>query len=176
MLLNRLITASGTSGKEDEIKTLLLKEIRKYVNDVKEDKFGNIIAHKNGKSHTVMLIAHMDEIGLMVKSIDRKGYIHCSEIGTVEPLTLVGSRVNISTKKGNINGVVTLKSISDDEGTGPVPSVEHLIVDTGLDYEELKEKGVEIGSYVDIQKTVGSLGSKNSSVEKPWMTGLAVTF
>lgn len=160
MLLNRLICATGTSGKENEIRNMIFKEIKKYVKDVKEDKFGNIIAHKKCSGPTVLLIAHMDEIGLMVKSIDIKGYIHCSEIGGVEPLSLIGARVSISTKKGKVNGVITLKSISNDEGVGPIPSVEHLIVDTGLNLEELKERGIEIGSYVDIQKTVGFLGSK----------------
>ncbi len=160
MLLNRLICATGTSGKETEIKTMLFKEIKKYVKDVKEDKFGNLIAHKKCKGPTVLLIAHMDEIGLMVKSIDSRGYIHCSEIGVVEPLSLVGARVSIATKKGHIHGVITLKNISNNENTGPVPSVEHLIVDTGMNSKKLKEKGVEIGSYIDIQKTAGFLGSK----------------
>lgn len=160
MLLNRLICATGTSGKETEIKTLLLKEMKKYVKDVKEDKFGNLIAHKKGKGSTVLLIAHMDEIGLMVKSIDNNGYIHCSEIGVVEPLSLIGARISITTKKGMIHGVITLKNISNNENSGPVPAAEHLIVDTGLKPEELKEKGVEIGSYIDIQKTAGFLGSK----------------
>ncbi len=160
MLLNRLICATGTSGKETEIKNMLFKEMKKYVKDVKEDKFGNLIAHKKGKGPTVLLIAHMDEIGLMVKSIDNRGYIRCSEIGVVEPLSLVGARVSITTKKGNIHGVITLKNVSDNENTGPVPTAEHLIVDTGLKPDELKEKGIEIGSYIDIQKTVGFLGSK----------------
>lgn len=160
MLLNRLVCATGTSGKEDEIKTIIFKEIKKYVKDVKEDKFGNLIAHKKCKGPTVLLIAHMDEIGLMVRSIDSRGFLHCSEIGGVEPLSLIGARISITTKKGKIHGVITLKNISNDENTGPVPSAESLIVDTGLNPEELKEKGVEIGSYIDIQKTVGFLGSK----------------
>jgi len=160
MLLNRLICATGTSGKETEIKNILFKEMKKYVKDVKEDKFGNLIAHKKCKGPTVLLIAHMDEIGMMVKSIDNKGFIHCSEIGVVEPLSLIGARVSIDTKKGKVQGVITLKIISDNENSGPVPTAESLIVDTGLKPDELKEKGVEIGSYIDIQKTVGFLGNK----------------
>jgi len=160
MLLNRLICATGTSGKEKEVRSIIFREMKKYVPEIKEDKYGNLIAHKKGKGPTVMLIAHMDEIGLMVKSIDSRGFIHCSEIGVVEPLSLIGARVSITTKKGKANGVITIKSICNNESSGPVPNAEQLIVDTGFNAEQLKEWGVEIGSYIDIQKTVGFLGNK----------------
>jgi len=161
MLLNRLIVASGTSGREQEVRAIILSEMKKYVKNVKRDKFGNLIAHKKGKGPTVMLIAHMDEIGLMVRYIDGKGYISCSEIGVIEPLSLIGTRVSIPTKQGKVQGVITLKAISNDEDPGTIPKIEDLIVDTGLTKKELLERGVEIGSYIDIQKTVGFLGSKN---------------
>ncbi len=160
MLLNRLITAAGTSGKEQEVRSIIQKEIRSFVDTVKRDKFGNLIAHKKGNGPTVLLIAHMDEIGLMVKSISDKGYITCSEIGSVEPLSLIGTRVSIVTRKGRIHGVITLKEISNDENVDSVPEIDDLIVDTGLSKSELKWMGVDIGSYVHIQKTVGFLGSK----------------
>ena len=161
MLLNRLIVAAGTSGREKEVREIVLKEMRKYVKDVKMDKFGNLIAHKKGKGPTVMFIAHMDEIGLMVRYISEKGYISCSEIGAIEPLSLIGTRVSIPTKKERIRGVITLKAISNDEDPSEAPKVEDLIVDTGLTKQELVKAGVEIGSYIDIQKTVGFLGSKD---------------
>lgn len=160
MLLNRLIGASGTSGKEQEVREIILKEMKKYVKDVKKDKFGNLIAHRQASGPTVMLISHMDEIGLMVKSIDGKGYIRCSEVGVVEPLSLIGTRVSISTSSGRIRGVITLTSISNDEDPASTPKIEDLVVDTGLTKKELLKAGVEIGSYIDIQKTVGFLGSK----------------
>ena len=160
MLLNRLVSASGTSGRESEVRSIILKEMKKYIRNVKADKFGNLIAHKKGKGPTVLFIAHMDEIGLMVKSINNKGYISCSEIGVIEPLSLIGTRVAISTKKEKIHGIITLKKISDNEDPETVPQIEDLIVDTGLTKQELITKGVEIGSYIDIQKTVGFLGSK----------------
>lgn len=160
MLLNRLIVATGTSGREQEVRSIIFKEMNKYTKDVKLDKFGNLIAHKKGKGPTVMFIAHMDEIGLMVHSINEKGYIICSEIGIVEPLSLIGTRVSIPTKEGKINGVITVKEISNDDDPVSLPKIEDLIVDTGLTKEELIKAGVEIGSYIDIQKTVGFLGSK----------------
>ena len=150
----------GTSGKEHEIREIILEEMKKYVKDVKKDKFGNLIAHKKGKGPTVLLIAHMDEIGLMVKSIDDKGCIHCSEIGIIEPLSLIGTRVVIPVKKEHIHGIITLKEISNNEDPDNVPKIDSLIVDTGLTKKDLLERGVEIGSYINIQKTVGFLGSK----------------
>ncbi len=102
----------------------------------------------------------MDEIGLMVRSIDEKGYLHCAEIGIVEPLSLIGTRVVIPTKKGHVHGVITLKEISNGDDVENVPEMENLIVDTGLKPDELKRGGIEIGTYINIQKTVGFLGSK----------------
>jgi len=160
MLLNRLVSASGTSGREHEIRNIIFKEMKKYIKNVKKDRFGNLIAHKKGKGSTLLLIAHMDEIGLMVKSIDERGFINCSEIGVVEPLSLIGTRVSMSTKKGKIKGIITLREISNNTDPENVPLMEDLIVDTGLSKSELKAKGVEIGTYIDIQKTVGFLGSK----------------
>lgn len=160
MLLNRLVSASGTSGREREVKGIILEEMKKHFKDVKPDKFGNLIAHKKGKGPTVMFIAHMDEIGLMVQSINDKGYILCSEIGVVEPLSLIGTRVSIPTKRGRINGIITVKDISNGVDPESTPKIEDLIVDTGLTKRELLKQGVEIGSYIDIQKTVGFLGSK----------------
>lgn len=160
MLLNRLMGATGTSGKEQEVRTLILKEMKNHVKDVKQDKFGNLIAHRQASGPTIMLISHMDEIGLMVKSINEKGYIRCSEIGVTEPFSLIGTRVSIPTSMGRIHGVITLTSISNDEDPASMPRVEDLIVDTGLTKRELLKLGVEIGSYIDIQKTVGFLGSK----------------
>ncbi|MBT3324021.1 M20/M25/M40 family metallo-hydrolase [archaeon] len=158
-LLKELTEISGVSGNESNIRKLILKEIKKYVKNVKVDKYGNIIAHKKGKGAKVMLAAHMDEIGFMVKSISSNGNINISAVGGIEALAYIGQKVNISVK-GGISGVITLAGINDDEETEEVPEVADLMLLTGLTKKELQKKGVEIGTFIEPIQETYVLGKK----------------
>jgi endoglucanase len=160
-LLKKLTEVKATSGNEKRIRELILKEMRKHVKDVKVDKYGNVIAHKKGNKPTVMLAAHMDEIGLMVKSVSENGNIYVSEIGGQEVISLIGQRVSMKTKKGRIYGVVTLAGISDGEDVEEVGSIENLIVDTGLNKKELKKLGIGIGTFIALEEEMTTLGRKD---------------
>jgi len=123
------------------------------------DKFGNLIAHKKGDGPKVMLSAHMDEVGLMVKSIDHQGLMYCSEIGSIEPITLLGERVLIESKsKQPLLGIITTKEISNAEEIEKMPKMEDIIIDTGLTKKELVKKGVQIGSYAYFTRDSSCLG------------------
>jgi endoglucanase len=150
-LLEKLICAFGVSGFEAEVRDIIKGEISKYVDDVKIDKMGNLIAHKKGKAPRGMFAAHMDEVGLMIKAINENGMIRCSSVGGLEAVSLIGAHVQILSKKGKILGVVTTKEMSNNEEITELPMVGDLIVDTGLKKNELKRKGVDIGSYVELE-------------------------
>jgi endoglucanase len=161
MLLDELMEECGVSGNETKIRNRILKEIKKYVKDVKVDKFGNIVAHKKGNKPTVMLAAHMDEIGLMVKSISGNGNIRVTEIGGHEAAALVGQKVRVLSRKAAINGVITIPEFSDSEEIDEIWGIGNLIVDTGLNKKELKRKGVGIGSFIELVKKPDRLGGKD---------------
>ena len=76
--LEILSNACGVTGREEEIAGLMKKFLKPYVDEVKEDKLGNVIGTKSGKKDgpKIMLAAHMDEIGLFVKTITRRGFLH----------------------------------------------------------------------------------------------------
>jgi endoglucanase len=160
-LLEKLISTFGVSGNEDKVRELIKKEIKPYVDEIFVDKLGNLVAHKKGKPPKVMLAAHMDEIGLMTKSIDPTGRIYVSLIGDIDPVTLLGEVIYIETKKGKIHGVVTTKEISDGTIVTELPKPEELIVDTGLTKKELRARGIEIGTYLSVEQRTFELGSKN---------------
>jgi endoglucanase len=103
----------------------------------------------------------MDEVGLMIKHINEKGIISCSEIGGLEPLSLIGQRVKIKTRKGHIIGVITISEISDDETIENIPKLEDIYVDTGLSKKELMKLGVEIGSFLELVQETTFLGNKD---------------
>ena len=160
-LLERLSNAFGVSGNEKDVRELIEEEIKEYVDNVSVDKMGNLIAHKKGKSPKVMLTAHMDEVGIMVKSIDDLGRIFVSALGSVDAIALVGHRVHIETKKGIIHGIVTTKELSDGKYVTNLPKVEDVIVDTGLSKKELVSRGVEIGTYLPLETEFFYLGSED---------------
>ena len=147
-LLAKLIDAYGVSGNEGDVRDLIKKEIEKYVDEVYVDKFGNLIAHKKGKVPRVMLAAHMDEIGLMVKRINAKGEIVFSTIGGIEVASLIGQKVAVQTPKGEVIGVITSDLLSSGDEIKEMPKVTDLFIDTGLDKDELTKQGVELGNFI----------------------------
>ncbi|MAG78514.1 peptidase M42 [archaeon] len=158
--MKQITEIRSVSGNEHKIRNYIVKQVKKQIKDVKVDKYGNIVAHKKGPGAKVMLLAHMDEIGLMVKSIGESGNIYVSEIGGIEATAIIGETVKIQTKKGTINGIVTFPEIHDGEDLEEVGGVESLIVVTGLTKKELKKKGVEVGSFVEFEKETITLGKK----------------
>ncbi|MBW3013884.1 M42 family metallopeptidase, partial [Candidatus Woesearchaeota archaeon] len=113
---------------------------------------GNLVARKIGKGAKVMLSAHMDEIGLMVKYVNEDGKIDFTRIGGIDPITLVGQQVEIMSKKGNIvNGVVTYTDLHesiDMDDVVDAPKASDLYIDTGVDKKELDKLGVSTGCYI----------------------------
>ncbi|MFA7073361.1 MAG: M42 family peptidase, partial [Methanoculleus sp.] len=74
-LLRKLSDAHGVSSREGNIRDIIREELAGSVDEIREDVMGNLIATKRGDDFSIMLAAHMDEIGLMVQYIDEKGFI-----------------------------------------------------------------------------------------------------
>ncbi|MBS3134384.1 M42 family metallopeptidase [Candidatus Woesearchaeota archaeon] len=161
-LLFRLIESFGTSGNEGIIRNIISKEIKPYVDDLMTDKLGNLIAHKKGKEPKLMIAAHMDEIGLMTKSIDERGRIYFSNIGGINPLVLIGHSVYLIAKKSKIHGVITTEELSNDFSVQRLPKIEDLFVDTGLSKKHLIKLGIRPGNYLILEHKLNPyLGNKN---------------
>ncbi len=159
-LLMRLIDANGPSGHEHPVRAIIMTEIKDYVDEMFIDKMGNLIAHRKGKGMRIMLAAHMDEIGLMVKKIEENGFIHFSTIGGIEPISLVAQKVDILTAKGEVRGVISFDGLSGDDIIEELPEIDDLYVDTGLNRKQLEILGVQIGDYIVPTHTPTYLGSQ----------------
>lgn len=157
-LLEKLMNCFGVSGAEENICRIIAKEIKPFVNELSIDSIGNLIAHKKGKGPKVMLAAHMDEIGLMVKGIDEKGKIKVSIVGGLEPLVLISQRVFIKTDLKTINGIITTKEIAHDMKIKKQLSEEDIYIETGMAKQELEKNKLEVGNYVSLAKTIQWLG------------------
>ncbi len=151
MLLRELVDSYGVSGNEEEVRKLIKKKIKPHVNKIESDKYGSLICEEFCGKHKekIMIVAHMDEVGLIVKHVSDKGSISFAPIGGIDPLALVGHRVLIRSKIP-VSGVITTVYLSDGEQTLDLPVMEDLYIDTGLSTEELGSVGVKPGVFINL--------------------------
>jgi len=109
--LEQLSNACGVTGREDEVRKLLKTMLKPYVDEIKEDKMGNVIGIKKAKKKApkVMLAAHMDEIGLIVKNITKDGFLQFAKLGGIADRILIAQRVLVHTRKGKKPGIIGSK-------------------------------------------------------------------
>ncbi len=160
-LLEKLSNASGVSGFEDEVRNIMMEELKGHVDDLEIDEMGNIIALKKGKPHgkKVMLAAHMDEIGLMVRYIDKKGFIKFSKLGGINDQMLLNQEVYIHSNGEKILGVVGSKPphrMKAAEKKKPV-EYENMFIDIGASSKEDAEKFVNVGDPITIKQKFAEL-------------------
>ena len=150
-LIKKLCDAHGASGYEDNIAKIMKEELAKYSDEVIKDRLGNIIAKKGNGNPIIMITAHMDEIGFVVKHIDKNGFIWFVTIGGFYEPTIYGSRVIIHTEKGDLTGVIGSKPphlMEDDERKKPIKKKE-LYIDIGAkNKEDAQNLGVKIGDSI----------------------------
>ncbi len=150
-LLDQLLSTFGPSGNEERIGQFIEKEIETYVDEVRKDALGNLIALKRGKDKKIMLAAHMDEIGLIITHIHKDGFLRFAKIGGVDVKIAVGQKVEF--KDGTI-GVISSEPIEDIKDL----KIDRLFIDIGAkDREEALNK-VSIG---DVASFYGPLYIQN---------------
>ena len=161
-LLFELMNTLGPSGNEDNVRKIISREIKNYVDEMKVDKMGNLVARIKAPGKKVMLTAHMDEIGLMVSKIESNGHLKISILGGMETITLVGHAVSILKKNNNVacDGVLTFFELHESLEINKIPQLEDIYIDTGLSKKELLKKGVEIGSYIVTKHKSSTLGNE----------------
>ncbi|MDR3291047.1 MAG: M42 family metallopeptidase [Methanobrevibacter sp.] len=150
-LMKKLSLAPGISGFEGEIANIIESELNEHVDLIEEDSLGNIIATKKGESSTkVMLAAHMDEIGLMVKYIDKKGFILFTKIGGINDQMLMNQKVIIHGVKGDVFGVIGSKPphIMKSAERKKIVEYDKMFIDIGALSKEEAEKSVSLGDPI----------------------------
>ena len=103
--LEMLCNLDGVSGYERGLNESIIEAFKKYTDQVEVDKLGNIIAVKEGNTKEednklkIMIAGHMDEIGLIVTKIEEGGFLRFSNIGGIDPRTLLGQEVIVHGKE-----------------------------------------------------------------------------
>ena len=159
-LLKNICETPGAPGFENGVRNLVLKEIENCVDDINIDNMGNVIALKKGKDDTksVMIAAHMDEIGFIVTHINDKGFLKFHPLGGFDPKTLTSQRVIVNGKK-NIVGVMGSKPIHvmTTEEKNRVPKIQDYYIDLGLEKSEV-DKIVKVGDPVTRERGLIEMG------------------
>jgi len=159
-LLARLAEARGISGYEGAVREIVEEELREYVDEIRTDKLGNLIASKSGKSPSVMIAAHLDEIGLMVKHIEPEGFLRFSTIGGWFDQTLLNQRVVLQPQPEGEGGDIVYGVIGSKpphrmkkEEREKVIKAEDMFIDIGAkSEEEVSKLGIAIGTPVIIDR------------------------
>ena len=155
-LTKTLVEAYGPSGFEDGMRALIRPEIEPYVDSVEVDPMGNLIALKKGDGTglKVMIAAHMDEIGLMVTHVTEKGFLRFTNIGGINPQTLLGNRVQF--EDGTI-GIVYSDRVTDRSRVHPLS--KHYI-DVGA--ADRESSPISVGAAAGFLRPMITQGSRIS--------------
>jgi putative aminopeptidase FrvX len=162
-LLEKLCKAGGVSGFEDEVRDIMVEEFKKSRCEVSIDKFGNLIAKKGAGKTKIMLAAHMDEVGLLVKYVSKEGFLSFVKIGGIDDRVLVNKMVRIKTgsnAKGFVIGVIGAKPPhlqKEKEGKETIKH-EDLFIDIGARSKKDAERMVSIGSPITFMPIYEILG------------------
>ncbi|MFD1553149.1 M42 family peptidase [Putridiphycobacter roseus] len=158
-LLAEICKTPGAPGFEQKVRSLVIREVSPYVDEVTVDNMGNVYAFKKGKSDKkVMIGAHMDEIGFIVTHIDDDGFIRFHTLGGFDPKTLTAQRVIIHGKE-DIIGVMASKPIHvmTAEERNKVAKIQDYFIDTGLPKAAV-EKLVTIGDPITREREFIQMG------------------
>lgn len=164
--MKKLSEVDGVSSQEEGIAEVMQSEFIKSGLKVQIDNFGNVIAYKSLSKNPLILAAHMDEIGLMVKHIDKNGFIRFIKIGGIDDRTLINQQVVIRTKKGLVPGVIGSKPphVMKPEERKNAIELGNLFLDIGAkDAKEVLSMGVEIGSTATFTTKFIKLGKNKIS-------------
>ncbi len=158
--MKQLDSVFGLSGREHDVAEKVKEIFSKYCNEVTVDSFGNVIGRRSAKSRnapSVMLEAHMDELGLMVSRINEHGSLNFVTIGGFDPKVLPGTEVTVHAKEP-LFGVIGAKPPHLITDRSKAPSVSELTVDIGLDEKHAKEL-VSVGDIITINTGLTKLGN-----------------
>jgi len=150
LFLKVITEAHGVPGYETEIRALM-REYLAPLGELEQDKIGSVICRQGEQGPRVMLAGHMDEIGFMVHHITKEGYLKFLPLGGWWDQVLLGHRVIIKTRQGDLTGVVGAKPIHllPADERKKVVEKRDMVIDIGASSaKEVKAAGVRVGDPV----------------------------
>ncbi len=146
--LKTLCDLPGVSSREDAVRDYIRAQAEPFADSIRTDTLGNLLVFKKGRRtppQPVLLAAHMDEVGLMVTSITKEGYLKFDFVGGIDRRVVIGKRVLLGERR--IPGVIGLKAIhlTTAEERKKVPKRTELSIDIGAKDKKAAERLVSLG-------------------------------
>ncbi len=167
-LLAKLSTTPGVPGREDRVRDLILAETDGLFDEVSTDPMGSLIAVRRATAPgatdptRVMLAAHMDQIGFLVRHVGSDGFLRVHNVGGFDPRNLFARLVNVATEGGDLPGVLNPGGkpvhLANAEERKKVPEITDLLVDLGLPAEQVQAQ-VKIGDMVTLAQPFSLVGN-----------------
>lgn len=167
--IKTLCSVIGVSGLENIASKKAAEMLKEYTNDVKVDHFGNVVGRINSKKDnapTLLLDAHIDEIGMIVVAIDDKGYLKVANCGGIDRRLLSAQEVTVHCESGDLLGVIGSKPphLEKADEAKKVAEIDDIFIDIGFNKEQAQEK-VKLGDRVTIRSTYRELLNDRVSVK-----------
>jgi endoglucanase len=157
-LIQKLTQTPGPSGYEQEIRKVIREEITALSKSIQVDALGSLIVRMGEKKPgglRVMVAAHMDEIGVMVSHVEKKGFVRFSNLGSILPRYLAGGRVRF------LNGVRGVINHDRSEELARIPGIEKYFIDVGATSD--KDCPVKVGDVAVFDREFLDMGKRVSS-------------
>jgi putative aminopeptidase FrvX len=159
-LLQELLQTYGPCGQEDAVRDVCRRELTPYVDEVWIDEAGNLVGLKRGSDQAApvtRVMAHMDELSMLVKRIEADGTLRMTPLGTMYPGNFGLGPVAVLGDRQTVCGVLTLGSEHTTQESGQIWETKpdqgdkaldwlHVYVFTGHTREELADAGVRPGT------------------------------
>ncbi|MFO8062404.1 MAG: M42 family metallopeptidase [bacterium] len=157
--IKEITAITGPSSAEEGVVKYIKKALKgsKHL-EVRTDTLGNLIVRKPGKGRKVMLAAHMDEIGFIVKHIDKDGFVRFSVVGGIYPHNIVNNRVVFS---NGAEGVIGIEE--KDYHYKKILPTSKMFIDIGASSKEEAEKIVSMGDLAVVKHSFSEMGRRMAS-------------
>ncbi len=166
-LIQKLVEIVSPSGFESTIREAVRLEIAPLADEMSVDPMGNLIARMGPPTgYTIMLAAHVDEIGLMVTHVDENGFARFVPIGGVSSRTCIGGRVRF------LNGAAGVIGVERQADASKLPAIDQLYIDLGVDSR--KDCPVRTGDVAAFDRPFLDLGKRLVSKAMDDRIGAAV--
>ena len=153
-MLEKLCSAAGVAGGEDEVRDIIYQACKYYEPTV--DVMGNVLVSTKGKGKKILLAAHMDEVGLIISGIEDNGFLRFKTVGGVDTGVIIGKKVFVGKKK--IPGIIGIKAIHLQKKDEEAPKEDELYIDIGAENKEEAEGIVELGDYTSFEPVYAKFG------------------
>jgi endoglucanase len=154
-LIQELVETPGPSGHEAKIREVIRGAVAPLADELRVDPMGNLIARKGEGSpqgSTIMLSAHMDEIGVIATHVEENGFVRFLPVGGVRPMNCPGGRVRF------LNGSEGVVGVERQEDSNQTPSFEQMFIDLGA--SSRAECPVQVGEVAAFDRTFHDLGKR----------------